>query len=160
MHKESEKVEWFVREVRESEEAARREIVKAATRELRKTYGPRTTGSQCDRAPNEVLVALIGSMLVGTSEYIRKDDHIYVQGVAVHPEYQGIGVCRALLCKAEEIAMKDNLQTLALCAIEETGNVQIFEKLGFKVISRAVSTNYISPEGCPVAQVEMERNFA
>lgn len=160
MHKESEVVEFVVREVHKTEEAARREIVATATQELRRTYRPRENGGQCGGGPSGVLVALKGSMLVGTAEYIQKEDHVYIQGVAVHPEYRSQGVCRALVRAAEEIAKDNKLAALVLCAIEETGNVGIFKKLGFNVTNRAVAPNHVNPKGGPVIQVDMERKIA
>lgn len=160
MHKESEVVEFVVREVHKTEQAARREIVEAATQELRRTYRPRENGGQCGSVPSGVLVALKGSMLVGTAEYVQKGDHVYIQGVAVHPEYRNQGVCRALVRAAEEIAKDNKLPALALCAIEETGNVGIFKKLGFEVTNRVVAPNHTSPGGGPVIQVDMERKIA
>jgi hypothetical protein len=65
-----------------------------------------------------------------------------------------------LLQKAEEIAIKEGVAALSLCVIEETGNVRIFEKLGFKVTNRTVARNHVSPEGGPVTQADMERNIA
>ena len=95
-----------VREVCEREEAVRREIVQAATEELRRTYRPTESGNQCGGAPSGVLVALKGNMLVGTAEYVLMEAHVYVRGVAVHPKHRGHGICRALVGKAEEIARK------------------------------------------------------
>lgn len=88
MRKESEMAELVVREVHEGEEAARREIVVAVTRELRGTYRPRENKALCGGAPSGMLVALTENAVVGTAEYIRQDHHIYVQGVAVHPKYR------------------------------------------------------------------------
>jgi len=152
--------ELVIRGVHEDDEAARREIVEAATRELRCTYRPRENRGPCGGVPSSVLVALKESAVVGTAEYIRKDRHIYVQGIAVHPEYRVSGVCRALLRYVEEIAKAEELPALALCAIEETGNVEIFKNLGFKIVGRAVAPNHVSPSGGPVTQVEMERTIA
>jgi N-acetylglutamate synthase-like GNAT family acetyltransferase len=152
--------EFVVREVCEGDEAARREVVDAATRELRSTYRPRENRDSCGEVLNSVLVALKEQGVVGTAEYIRKDHHIYVQGVAVHPEYRVRGVCRALLRRIEEIAKSEGFRLLALCAIEETGNVEIFKNLGFKAVKRVTAPNHISPSGAPVTQVDMEKEIA
>lgn len=160
MHVELEMTEFIVREARESEEAARRVIVDAATLELRRTYRPRENENKCGDEPNDVLVALKESVLVGTAEYIRRQDHIYIQGIAVHPEYRAQGVCRALVLAARRIAKQNNLAALTLCAIEETGNVEIFERLGFKITSHAAALNHVNPEGGTVTQVEMEQKIA
>lgn len=152
--------EVVVREAQEGEEAARREVVDAATRELRSTYRPRENRGSCGGVPSAVLVALKGNGVVGTAEYVRKDDHIYVQGVAVHQEYRGRGICRALLRRIEEIAKAEGFRVLTLCAIEETGNVAIFETLGFKPVNSVTAPDHISPRGTPVTQVDMEKEIA
>jgi hypothetical protein len=46
---------------------------------------------------------------------------------------------------------------LVVRIIEETGNVEVFRRLGFEVTDRAVSIGYVSPDGGPVVQVEMVR---
>lgn len=98
--------------------------------------------------------------MLGTAEYVLRDDHLYVQGLAVHPNCRGQGVGRALICVAEEIARKTNRDMVALRVIEETGNVAIFERWGFKVSSRAISAGYVSPSGNAVTHAEMERTIA
>lgn len=150
-------MELVVRHIHETEEATRRDIVETVTRELRRTYRPRESRGQCGVRPSAVLVVLKDGALVGTAEYVQKDNRIYIQGIAVHPEYRKQGVCRALVRAAEEIAKDNKLTALVLCAIEETGNVGIFKKLGFEVTSRAVASDYIDPEDGPVIQVNMER---
>lgn len=104
-----------------------------------------------------MLISQKGNTVVGTAEQVQKDDNLYVQGVAVHPNYRGYGVCRALPGKAEEIAKSVKLPALTLCAIEETGNVEIFKMLGFKVTSSYIAPNHVSPVGGPVTQVNIER---
>lgn len=152
--------EFVVRDIHEGEEGARCEIVASATRELRKTYWPGENAGQYGGERSGVLVAVKCDMLVGTAEYVRKYNHLYIQAVAVRPEYRSRGICRALVDAAEEIAKEEQLAALALCAIEETGNVEIFEKLGFNVTSRAVAPNHVSLGGGPVTQVDMERKIS
>jgi ribosomal protein S18 acetylase RimI-like enzyme len=101
-------------------------------------------------APSGVLVALIDKTVVVTAEYVIKGTHVYVQGIAVHPNHRRSGVCRALLAEAEKIAKAERLGTLALCAIEETRNVKIFEKMGFRITSLSIAPNHASPSGGPV----------
>ena len=159
MHQTQDGAPLLVRELHQGDEAARRELLEAATRELRKAYRPRENGGPCGGKPSGILVAFKGDSLIGTAEYVRRADHLYVQGVAVHPDYRGQGVCRALLRATEQVAKKDALTTFTLCAIEETVNVLIFEKLGFCVTNRGVAPNHVSPEGGPVTQADMTRSI-
>jgi len=161
MHKEPEMPELVVREVCVDEAAAAtcQEIIEAATRELRNTYHPRENRGICGGTASTVLVAFNENSAVGTAEYIRKQHTVYVQGIAVHQDYRGRGVCRALLSRIEDIAKAEKLRSLTLCAIEETGNVGTFKKLGFEVVNRATAPNHVSPSGDPVTQVDMERRI-
>lgn len=96
---------------------------------------------------------------MGTAEYMIADDHVYVQGVCVHPQYRGHGVCRSLILAVAEIARTVDLKAIAIHVIEETGNVAIFERLGFKVTSRAVAPDCVGPAESPVTLVKMERGI-
>jgi ribosomal protein S18 acetylase RimI-like enzyme len=106
-----------------------------------------------------VFVAVDGSVIAGTAEYVIGDDHLYLQGVAVRRDYRGLGVCRSLVTKAEELARNRSLRAVTLCAIEETGNVAIFERLGFQVRNRVVASDYLSVEGNAVTQVDLVREI-
>lgn len=97
---------------------------------------------------------------MGTAEYVIKDDHVYVQGVAVRSSCRRKGICRSLLAAAGELARKSNLRAVKLHVIEETGNVVIFEKLGFRVANRAVAPDYVGASGGVVTRVKMERQLA
>ena len=94
---------------------------------------------------------------MGTAEYVLREDHVYVQGIAVHPSHRCTGVCRALLLELEKIARVEELMRLTLCVIEETGNVKVFERLGFNVVGFTSASRYISPSGVSVTRVDMKR---
>lgn len=147
----------LVRDARPDDELARSEIVEMATQELRCVYHPREGMAPCGGAPAGVLVALVDEMLLGTAEYVVKDKQLYVQSLAVHPHHRGYGVCRALMHGMEAIAIEQGLPAIGLCAIEETGNVVIFTRLGFEVTRRAVAPNHVGLDGAAVMQVDMER---
>jgi len=95
--------------------------------------------------------------VLGTAEYVAKGENIYIQGVAVDPNYLRCGVCASLIEAIEAFARDAKFEKLTLCAIEETGNVAIFEKLGFRVRNRMISPSYESPRGGAVTEVEMEK---
>lgn len=149
-----------IREARLDDQVAVQAIMEAATRELRQIYRPRAQHS-ARRAPvANTLVALERNAIVGMAEYVIKDDHVYVQGVAVHPSCRRKGICRSLLAAAAELARRRNLRAVKLHVIEETGNVAIFKKQGFTVASRAVAPDHVSASGGVVTRVEMEMLMA
>lgn len=149
--------ELVIRGAREADRESRQAIVEAATRELRQVYRLRERRGGSHAPPTGTLVALSAGVLVGTAEYVIGDDELYIQGVAVHPRHRAGGVCRALLRELEMLAQKYRIAVLSLRVIEETGNTAIFERFGFKVTRRAVSSSYVGPDGGAVTQVEMER---
>ena len=135
-------------------------IQELATRELRTKYIPRKPRENSKTSKGAVLVALKDDLVVGVAEYFQNDDFLYIQGIAVHPDHRERGACRSILHRAEEIATLRHLSGLSLSTIKETGNVEIFERLGFKVVSCVIATDYVSPSGEPVIQVNMERRIA
>ena len=108
---------------------------------------------------NVHLVAVKQNTVMGTAEYVIKHDHIYLQGIAVHPDHRRQGICRCLVVATEALARKVKVDTLKLCVIQETGNIEIFKQLGFSIISHAISQGYVNPDGGVVTQVEMERKI-
>lgn len=152
--------DFVIDEFHAKHESSVSRIQDLATHELRTKYIPRKARENRKSSKGAVLVALKDDSVIGIAEYLQSDGFLYIQGIAVHPDHRGKGVCRSILHKAEEIATSRNLSGLSLCTIEETGNVEIFERLGFKVISRVIATNYVSPSGEPVIQVNMERKIA
>ncbi|HEY9050315.1 MAG TPA: GNAT family N-acetyltransferase [Gammaproteobacteria bacterium] len=151
--------ELIVREAIISDNVARQSIIDATTRELRKIYKPREKANQCSPSPATTLVAVKQNTVMGTAEYVIKHDHIYLQGIAVHPDHRRQGICRCLVVATEALARKVKVDTLKLCVIQETGNIEIFKQLGFSIISHAISQGYVNPDGGVVTQVEMERKI-
>ena len=82
-------------------------------------------------------IAEIGGEPVGAVRFRSAGDHLYVGRVAVDPACRGLGVARALMAFAERHA--------ALAGIPETrlevrrtltGNVAMFERLGYAVVAK------------------------
>ena len=70
-------------------------------------------------------------------------------GLFVHEHHRRRGVARALL---------DALgPRLSLFTIRETGNVPIFERLGFAVVREELATEYVSDAHAQLHEVYMER---
>ena len=152
--------EYFIREAIDNDIIARKSIIESTTRELRKIYTPRGDVNLSKTLPTGTLVAMKQNTVLGTAEYVIKETNVYLQGIAVHPNHHKQGICRSLIVAAEEIARKAKLNSITVSVIEETGNVAIFKKIGFSIISRAVAQAYINPVGGGVTLVEMERKFS
>ncbi|MEJ1400904.1 MAG: GNAT family N-acetyltransferase [Candidatus Sedimenticola sp. (ex Thyasira tokunagai)] len=133
-------------------------IVTEATKDLRLVYAPK---KKCKINENENLeplryVAITDDgLLVGVAEYTKTLNIFYVQGLAVRSSSRKEGVARALLSYISTIGNREGVTTIEIKTIEETGNCEIFEKLGFIVSSRTQSENFLGIKGQPVIEVVM-----
>lgn len=92
-----------------------------------------------DKAVRDRAVTLLtgGGELAGLIETYRRDDHLWIENVAVHPREQGKGHGRRLLAHADDLARAAGLNEVRLltnAAFES--NVALYKKTGF-VIDRA-----------------------
>ena len=84
----------------------------------------------------DVVVATVadGQTIVGVIETMQRNDHIWIENVAVAPEAQGSGIGRLLLDHAERIAMAAGCfeaRLLTNAAFE--ANVALYRRLGYAV---------------------------
>ena len=62
---------------------------------------------------------------------------LYVENVAVHPDFQGRGIAKALFSILEQRAMQNDLSAIELYTNEKmTENLAFYPKLGFAEINR------------------------
>ncbi len=80
--------------------------------------------------------------------------------LAVMPECRKKGVARSLILEAER--MFSNAGLLSVCCVEQTGTVEIFEALGFKVTERIESDIFELADSSNVKAIEvrLERQTA
>jgi ribosomal protein S18 acetylase RimI-like enzyme len=72
-----------------------------------------------------------------------RDDHLYVENIAVHPGAQGRGLGRALMSFAEQEAARLGLTRMALVTHEVmTENQAIYARLGYAEIERRTEDGY------------------
>ncbi len=79
-------------------------------------------------------VVVDGRTIVGVIETMQREDHIWIENVAVAPEAQGRGIGRRLLDHAERIAMAAGCfeaRLLTNAAFE--ANVALYRRLGYVV---------------------------
>ena len=79
-------------------------------------------------------VVVDGQTIVGVIETMQRDDHIWIENVAVAPEAQGSGIGRLLLDHAERIARTAGCfeaRLLTNAAFE--ANVALYRRLGYVV---------------------------
>ncbi|MFB3893108.1 MAG: GNAT family N-acetyltransferase [Phycisphaerae bacterium] len=136
-----------------------KEVWRLAVADLRKFYRPTASAIKTAGARQGVgsLVALIDGRVVGGLRYYMADGRLRSMGPMVHPDFRRRGVARALLGALAEIGRELGASCLALCTVVQTGNVEIFRRLGFKVVSEYPATDMESITGQPLTEAEMER---
>ena len=128
-------------EVRQAvpEDAGGIEVVQAsAAAALRRTYRPNAKAlankSRISRNLGR-LVALLDDRVVGTAAYYVEGGRLRIVGLGVLEECRQRGVARALVGFLLEFAAEQGLEGIGARTVRETGNVDVFEKLGFRVVS-------------------------
>ncbi len=79
-----------------------------------------------------------GGKIVALIETAPKDDHLWIENIAVRPDEQRNGYGKALIAKAEQLALDEGLRELRLLTNAAfASNIQLYEKTGF-VVDRKV----------------------
>jgi ribosomal protein S18 acetylase RimI-like enzyme len=138
-----------------------RRIMDLCTCELREVYVPRfpvdTSPAGNAISPSRVVAVDRSDAVVGVAESFIRPQTLYVQGVAVDPACRRRGVARKLLAHLILLSAEQGLPELQLVTIKETGNVDIFLRLGLSVIGEQISTRFIGRHGQPVTEVTLRR---
>ena len=132
----------FVRPARVGDEPAIAEVSASALATLRQVYRPTPAAilRRRELALLPRLVALVDDQLVGTVEYALGVERLHLMGLFVAASHRQIGVARALVAELARLAHE---RPLSLNTIRETGNVPIFERLGFAIVSETPATGVI-----------------
>ncbi|TPI47885.1 GNAT family N-acetyltransferase [Mesorhizobium sp. B3-1-7] len=79
-------------------------------------------------------LAIENGRIIGLIETIARDDHIWIENVAVAPEAQGRGIGRKLLDSAERKAVEAGLRELRLLTNSAfMTNVSLYKRLGYAI---------------------------
>ncbi len=138
-------------------------VFNAAFTPLRAIYRPNSqTVTDQSLHPKEGtrLVAELDHQVVATVQFDSHEDHLHVIGLAVHPHFQQMGIARHLLDWIDSHALSTARTAVVLDTIKETGNVPVFEKLGFMIIHEAVSDRFESDMYRELHEVKMKRTIS
>jgi ribosomal protein S18 acetylase RimI-like enzyme len=127
---------------------------------LRKIYRPNKAALD-----NKSLLAACLNRLVATSEgqivvtvqWYKEDELLRVMGLGVHPDFRRWGVARELVASLCLIGQEQGATRLRLYTVKETGNVGLFARLGFLVLSEREDQFSESDHYSMLTEVEMER---
>jgi GNAT superfamily N-acetyltransferase len=132
------------------------DLVTRAFAPLRRVYVP--SGEPAARPADSVCLVLVdGGAVVATLSYYVEPPCVRLYRIAVEPARQRQGLASQLIDYVDRTVAKPNGYALALYTIEQSGNVEVFRRLGFRVEKRAVAPFAQSPTGEPVHEVEMTR---
>jgi ribosomal protein S18 acetylase RimI-like enzyme len=149
-----------VRPSRPEDDVAIKEVDASATATLRETYRPnkRALANKAGIAANlQRLVATINGQVVGTVEWDIDGDSVRVVGLGVHSDFRRQGVARQLLSSLEDIGRELGATRLHLHAVRQTGNVDVFTRLGFRIVAEQDDLFSESDRYPILTDIEMER---
>lgn len=142
--------------------AAIKTVDAAATATLRKTYRPNQAAlANKARLSTRLkrLVATVDGQIVGTVQYYVEKDSVRVIGLGVHPDFRCQGVAHALLRFLEAAGREGGATRLHLYTVKQTGNVEVFCRLGFIVIAERKDEFSESDTHQFLTDVEMEKHL-
>jgi ribosomal protein S18 acetylase RimI-like enzyme len=143
-----------------SDDAERLAFIARATGEiLRRAYRPTAALEARDISygPSTVLVAVLDGRVVGGMTCSQEVNSLHLRRIGVDPVYHRRGIAGALIAEAATRARADRLERLSLDTIRETGNVEIFRRLGFSVIFEESTDLFADSHGAAVTNVRMEK---
>lgn len=127
---------------------------------LRKVYRPRASAKPIGAdSPFIRIVAVKNDIVVGMATYEVDGNSIYFGSLGVLAQYRKQGVAKALIQHIESVAIRDGFKRLTCATVEETGNVPIFEKLGFKITSCVIPEKFESLTGNAIHEVTLEKTL-
>jgi ribosomal protein S18 acetylase RimI-like enzyme len=150
-----------VRTATKEDETAARRVADEAFATVRSVYhpAPKAVAHLAAISPAlERLVAEDGDQIVGTVRFRVLDDRLRVVALAVLPSCRRRGVARALVDQLMVIAQDRGCRAVALYTVAQIGNVPIFERLGFQLVSEQPDTYSISTSGEPLTEAYLERS--
>lgn len=113
-------------------------VAQRAERALRAVYrltAEVVRASEARAGSRRQLVAEYDREIVGIVSYENRGDGLHLQALAVEPSWQRRGIARALVMHLVKLARSVGAARLSLYTVIETGNIPIFERLGFHVVS-------------------------
>jgi GNAT superfamily N-acetyltransferase len=152
-----------VRESGAADELQAAEVDRLATNDLRQVYWPTEAAFRRRAALDATLRKLVAVIenqdVVGVVQYRIEAHCLWLVGLGVHPTARRRGVASALLEYAQRIATDRGCTSMALHTVRETGNVAIFERLGFVVEAEGPVTFFASDRFSELSEVLMIRHL-
>ncbi|UJD89787.1 GNAT family N-acetyltransferase [Rahnella aquatilis] len=130
-----------VRRAEEDEAELVREIVCAAYSKWISVIGREPTPMTADFnktvREHDINLAIVAGEVVGLIEVWPGADHFWIENIAVHPHWQGMGIGRTLLAHVESKTAQSMLGEIRLQTNEAfEANIALYTALGYKIDRR------------------------
>lgn len=131
-----------IRQARPADETAIRHCAREAYEQYVAAIGQKPAPMVADFAHlialNHVYVAVEPKAgLLGFIVFFRRDDHMFLENVAVRPKASGKGVGKQMIAFCEAEAARGNLRSVRLYTNEKmTGNLSLYPHLGYRETER------------------------
>ncbi len=134
-----------IRQANSSDSASVAKLFDAAFAPLRAIYAPKrkAVDRQAKRPDAIRIVAGVSGRIVGTVEVDRHGPSLRLVGFAVHPEFQRQGIGRSIV---DWVIANLTADSIELATIRQTGNVAVFERMGFNVVAEKVADWCVSSQ--------------
>jgi N-acetylglutamate synthase-like GNAT family acetyltransferase len=148
-----------VRLATESDSAEAEALTSAVFAALRAIYVPVVTPDKSATADGRWtrIVAIDDARIVGTLHCQFRERSVHVKAVAVRADCRRRGVARQLLEFVADGARRRGLGSVTLYTLKQTGNVPVFQRLGFHVVREEEDPMVTLSGGGIALDVLMER---
>jgi GNAT superfamily N-acetyltransferase len=151
-----------VREMVPEDDLEVAEVERLAIETLRTVYRPTVAALQ-RRATIDAtcrrLVAVQARHIVGVAHYYLAGDQLFFFRLGVHPGFRRRGVAATLIQQLETIGRNCGCTAMVLHTVRETGNVRIFERLGFRTESEEPAELFESVRFPVLSEVVMRKDL-
>lgn len=151
-----------VREPVPGDDSELAEVDRIAIADLRKVYRPTTIALERRASINpglRRLVAVAQGRIAGTVQYYMGVDRLSFLGLGVHSDFRRCGVATAMVQHLERIGRARGCKAISLNTVRETGNVEVFERMGFEVESQAPTLLFESETASTLYEVVMVKDI-
>ncbi len=152
----------IIREMTDEDAECVREVNTLSVATLRRVYRPSQAAISRKAKRDKLrtnLVCVSEGRIIATLEYEKNNDTLHVLGPMILPAYRRKGVARLIMEHLADIGRQSGVRALSLYTIKQTGNVEIFSKLGFLVLRESPDQWLESVSGEDLVEVYMERNL-
>jgi ribosomal protein S18 acetylase RimI-like enzyme len=135
-------------------------VAASAIATLRETYRPTQKAishKQAIASSLTRLVAVHNGRVIGAVQYSLIDDRLHFLSLGVLSNFRRRGVTRQLIDALNTIAQRAGAARLSAYTVAQTGNCEIFERLGFRVISEEPTDYYESDRFDTLTEAYLER---